>query len=83
MISGLCVSAIDGKFPNVSLHDFRAVREITHDLSNYGDVIHHSPTIDLKVLSLMAERKYRRRSEAPLASLERLKAQVEAYRMSQ
>ena len=28
------------------------VKEITHDLNNYGDVIHHSPAIDLKILSL-------------------------------
>ena len=46
------------QFPNVRLHDFRAVKEITHDLGNYGDVIHHSPAIDLKVLSWLAERKY-------------------------
>jgi hypothetical protein len=69
------------QFPNVSLHDFRAAREITHDLNNYGDVIHHSPAIDLKVLSLLAERKYVVDRAAPTASLERLKAQVEAYRV--
>lgn len=69
------------QFPNVSLHDFRAAREITHDLNNYGDVIHHSPAIDLKVLSLLAEGKYVVDRAAPTASLERLKAQVEAYRV--
>ena len=69
------------QFPNVSLHDFRVAREITHDLSNYGDVIHHSPAIDLKVLSLLAEGKYIVDRTAPTASLERLKAQVEAYRV--
>jgi hypothetical protein len=69
------------QFPNVSLHDFRVAREITHDLSNYGDVIHHSPAIDLKVLSLLAEGKYVVDRTAPTASLERLKAQVEAYRV--
>jgi hypothetical protein len=71
------------KFPNVSLHDFREAKEITHDLGNYGDVIHHSPAIDLKVLSLISERKYVVDPKAPLASLERLKAQIEVYRMSQ
>ncbi len=49
------------QFPNVRLHDFRAAREITHDLGNYADVIHHSPAIDLKVLSWLAERKISRR----------------------
>lgn len=69
------------QFPNVRLSDFRAVQEVTHDLENYGDVIHHSPAIDLKVLSWLAERKYAVERSAPLASLKRLKAQVEAYRL--
>jgi hypothetical protein len=29
------------QLPNVTLHDFRAVKQITHDLGNYSDVIHH------------------------------------------
>ena len=68
------------QLPNVRLHDFRDVKEVTHDLGNYGDVIHHSPAIDLKILSWLAERKYVVDRAKPLASLERLKAQVEAYR---
>ena len=69
------------QLPNVRLHDFRDVKEVTHDLDNYGDVIHHSPAIDLKILSWLAERKYVVDRAAPLASLERLKAQVEAYKI--
>jgi hypothetical protein len=69
------------KFSNVRLHDFRAVQAITHDLDNYGDVIHHSPAIDLKILSMLADRKYVVDPAAPLASLQELKAQVEAYRL--
>jgi hypothetical protein len=69
------------QFQNVRLHDFREAREITHDLSNYGDMIHHSPAIDLKVLSWLAEGKYLVDRAAPLASLERLKAQVAAYKI--
>lgn len=69
------------KFPNVRLHDFREVKAITHDLANYGDVIHHSPEVDLKILQMLAMRKYVVDPAAPLASLERLKAQVEAYRL--
>jgi hypothetical protein len=68
------------QFANVRLHDFRAVREITHDLNNYGDVIHHSPAIDLKVLSWLADGRYLVDRAAPAASLERLEAQVAAYR---
>jgi hypothetical protein len=67
------------QFPNVRLHDFRDVKDVTHDLGNYGDVIHHAPAVDLKILSWLAERKYVADRGAPLASLERLKAQVEAY----
>jgi hypothetical protein len=67
-------------FPNVSLYDFREAREVTHDLNNYADVIHHSPAVDLKVLSWLAEGKYLVDRAAPMASLDRLKAQVEVYR---
>jgi hypothetical protein len=69
------------QFQNVRLFDLRAVEQVTHELSNYGDVIHHSPAVDLKVLSLLAEGKYLVDRAAPTASLERLKAQVEAYRV--
>jgi hypothetical protein len=69
------------QFPNVSLYDFREAKEISHDLSNYADVIHHSPMVDLKVLSMLAEKKYLVDPAAPTASLQRLKAQVEAYRV--
>jgi hypothetical protein len=68
------------QFPNVSLHDFRVATEITHDLNNYGDVVHHSPAIDLKVLGYLAEGKYLVDRAAPTAPLERLKHQVEVYR---
>jgi hypothetical protein len=69
------------RFSNVRLHDFRSLKAITHELDNYGDVIHHSPAIDLKILSALAERKYIVDPAAPLASLEQLKAQVEAYQL--
>lgn len=69
------------QFANVNLHDFREAKEITHDLSNFGDVIHHSPATDLKVLGLLAAKKYQVDRAAPLASLERLKAQIEAYQI--
>jgi hypothetical protein len=68
------------QFPNVRLFDFRVAKEVTHDLHNYGDVIHHSPAIDLKILSWLAAGDYVVSRDAPTASLERLKTQVEAYR---
>ena len=77
-------SAYAGKrltqFPNVRLFDFRAVKDVTHDLDNYADVIHHSPAVDLKVLSWLAAGDYLVSRDAPNAQLDRLKAQVEAYR---
>jgi hypothetical protein len=70
-------------FPNVRLFDFRSVNEVTHDLNNYSDVIHHSPDIDLKVLNWLAQGKYRVEASAPTELLGRLKAQVEAYRLEE
>jgi hypothetical protein len=69
------------QFPNARLHDFRAASETTHDLGNYADVVHHSPAVDLKVLSWLADGQYVVDRNAPTASLDRLKAQVEAYRI--
>ena len=69
------------EFPNVRLFDFRALKEVTHDLNNYSDVIHHSPDIDLRVLSWLAEGKYRVDRTQPTFYLDQLKAQVEAYRL--
>jgi hypothetical protein len=69
------------QFANVRLYDFRAVQDVTHDLGNYGDVIHHSPAVDLKVLSWLASGDHLVDPAAPTASLERLKAQVQAYRV--
>jgi hypothetical protein len=68
-------------FPNVRLFDFRSLSDVTHDLNNYSDVIHHSPDIDLKVLSWLAQGKYRVDAVAPTAALDQLKAQVAAYRV--
>jgi hypothetical protein len=68
------------QFQNVKVYDFREASEISHDLGNYLDLIHHSPAIDRKVLSMMAAGKYLVDRAAPTASLERLKAQVDAYR---
>ncbi len=68
------------RFPNAHLYDFRVAKEVTHDLNNYGDVIHHSPAIDLKILSWLAAGDYVVSREAPTAPTEWLRQQVEAYR---
>jgi len=67
--------------PNVNLHDFRAVSDVTHSLANYSDVIHHSPAVDQMVLTWIAQGRFRVDSNTPTAPLEQLKAQVEAYHL--
>ncbi len=69
------------QLPNVRLHDFRAIKQVTHDLNNYSDVIHHSPAVDAMVLRWLRGGEYRVDPKAPTASLEQLKAQVEVYRV--
>jgi hypothetical protein len=69
------------QLPNVRLYDFRRTEPITHNLDNYGDVIHHSPVVDRQVLSWLAAGQYRVDPDDPLASLNELKAQVTAYRI--
>jgi hypothetical protein len=69
------------EFPNVLLFDFRSLKDVTHDLNNYSDVIHHSPAVDLKVLDWLAQGKNRIDPTAPTAALDQLKMQVEAYRL--
>lgn len=69
------------QLPNVRLHDFRAIKAVTHDLDNYGDVIHHSPVVDAMVLRWLASGEYRVDPKVPTASLNELKAQVEVYRV--
>jgi hypothetical protein len=69
------------EFPNVRLFDFRGLSDVTHDLNNYSDVIHHSPAIDLKVLDWLSQGKYRVEPPAPTAALDQLQTQVEAYRL--
>jgi hypothetical protein len=69
------------QFSNVKVYDFRGAKEITHDLNNYSDMIHHSPAVDRQVLEMIAADGYRVNPAAPEASLERLKSQIEAYRI--
>lgn len=69
------------QLPNVRLHDFRAIKAVTHDLDNYSDVIHHSPVVDAMVLGWLRSGEYRVDPKQPTALLDELKGQVEAYRL--
>ena len=48
------------QLPKCACTIFAAIKEMTHDLGNYGDVVHHSPAVDLKVLGMAGEAKKRR-----------------------
>ena len=67
--------------PNVRLFDFRSLKEVTHNLNNYSDVIYQSPDVDLKVLAWLAPGNYLLQLRRSTASLDLLKAQVAAYRV--
>jgi deoxyribodipyrimidine photolyase len=54
--------------PNFMVFDFLDAGEITHDLSNYLDLVHHSPNIDQKVLGFFATGKHELDRSAPTAS---------------
>jgi len=64
---------------NVTLFDFRDVRDITHDLDNYMDLLHYRPTIDQRVLSFLESGEHRIDRAAPSTSIERLAQQVAAF----
>ncbi len=66
--------------PNVTVSDFREAEYLTHDLNNYLDLVHHSPVVDLQVLSNLAAGNYAVSRDAPMASIRRLQSQVEAFR---
>jgi len=68
---------------NARVFDFRAIAEITHNLENYLDVMHHSPSIDLKVIDMIATDENRVFRSDPDAKLSELKRQVQAYHMDE
>lgn len=67
------------EFPNVSVADFRAVREITHNLDNYLDLAHHSPDVDRAVLQYLATSAHEVDRAAPARPTGELARQVAAY----
>lgn len=71
------------KLSNVTLFDFRDAAEISHNLDNFADGLHHSPAIGELLLSRMAKGENLVDSSEPTRSIERLKSQVEAYKIPQ
>jgi len=69
------------QFANVTLFDFRDDAQMSHDLSQYGDAIHHSPATGRLLLSRIAEGRSRVDGSDPYRSIEQLKTQINAYRL--
>lgn len=67
------------RLPNATVHDFRAVEQITHDLDNYTDTIHYSPQVNRRILSFIAAGEHQVDRINPTASIGSLRGQVERY----
>jgi hypothetical protein len=67
--------------PNVTVYDFRDIEEITYNLDNYRDTIHHSTTINQKILTLISSGAHAVDRSNPTAAVEKLKGQVERYKL--
>jgi hypothetical protein len=64
---------------NVDLFDFRDIEEVTHNLDNYLDTVHHSPQVDRQVLEWLRDGQHRVAGNEPDLSLKRLRHQIESY----
>lgn len=64
------------KYPNVKIYDFQDIKEITHNLNNYGDKSHYSPEISQKIIDFIKEDKYRITSENVIERIKNLEEQL-------
>jgi hypothetical protein len=71
------------RLPNVTVFDFRDDSDITHNLDNFADAIHHAPAIGVSLLSRMAKGENLVDKADPTRSIERLKRQVDVYKLPQ
>jgi hypothetical protein len=71
------------QLPNVAVFDFRDDSAITHNLDNFADAIHHSPAIGVLLLTRIAKGENRVEKADPTRSIERLKDQVDRYKLPQ
>ena len=71
------------QLPNATVFDFRDDSEISHNLDNFADAIHHSPAIGVLLLSRIAKGENLVDKADPTRSIERLKQQVVAYKLPQ
>jgi hypothetical protein len=64
------------KYSNVKLYDFQDIKEITHNLDNYGDKSHYSPEISNKLLEFIKKDKYILNSENVDERIKKLETQL-------
>jgi hypothetical protein len=69
------------ELPNVALFDFRSAGDITHNLANYADLVHHSPKIDELLFQYLRAGEYAVDRQEPDKTLDILRQQIEAYRL--
>ena len=66
------------KYPNVKTYDFQDIKEITHNLNNYGDKSHYSPEVSQKLIDFIKEDKYRITSENVIERIKNLEEQLKS-----
>ena len=64
------------KYSNIKLYDFQDIKEITHNLNNYGDKSHYSPEVSQKLVDFIKEDKYRVTSENVVERIRNLEFQL-------
>ncbi len=64
------------KYSNVKIYDFQDIKEITHNLNNYGDKSHYSPEISQKLIDFIKEDKYKITSENVIERIKNLEEQL-------
>jgi hypothetical protein len=69
--------------PNVTVYDFRDIEEMTHDLNNYRDTIHHSLEVNRRILTSIANGEHRVDRANPSVSVRNLMHQVARYAVGQ
>jgi hypothetical protein len=71
------------QLPNATVFDFRDDSELSHNLDNFADAIHHSPATGVLLLSRVSKGENLVDKANPTRSIERLKQQMDAYKLPQ
>lgn len=69
-------------YPNAAVHDFQTERDITHDLSVYKDISHHSAAVNQWIVKRLADGSHRVTSaniDRFIAELDRQVSELDPY----